>query len=386
LSDNNFKIVCVRLGAAPYKVGGGMKRFIEISKRWKKDADIYVLMHKQTFEWLKELGLDAKPFYLLNSKSFHEIFSPISGMIRFFMAKNSSFNCSYINVVCSLSHYLFDVIPSIKLKKMFKAKLVVYIHHLVPFSRKQSFIQNLLAYLQQLISLFLIKRYSDIVFVLNRITKEKLVNIGIPEKKIFVSFNGVDLDFIKKSIEGIDKKEFEGCFLGRLTPLKGVFDLIEIWKVVCECLPNAKLVIIGTGDDGCVTKLKNKINEWGLSENVFLLGYVREEEKYQLLKKSRVFLFPSHEEGWGLAVLEGMACGLPIVVYDIPPFREIYGETINLVKFKDIKKFGYTVIEILKDNKLQNSLSTKSINLAHKFNWKDIAIRELQIIKEMRVA
>lgn len=61
-----------------------------------------------------------------------------------------------------------------------------------------------------------------------------------------------------------------------------------------------------------------------MDNHITMLESVPDDYLYSLLKSSKVFVFPSHEEGWGIAVCEAMAAGLPIVAYDLAPFREFF--------------------------------------------------------------
>ncbi|MEM3642025.1 MAG: glycosyltransferase family 4 protein, partial [Candidatus Bathyarchaeia archaeon] len=119
-----------------------------------------------------------------------------------------------------------------------------------------------------------------------------------------------------------------------------------------------------------------------LSDNIFLLGFVQEKEKYQLMKKSKMFLFPSHEEGWGIAIVEAMACDACVVVYDVPPFNEIYGKAVMTVKNGDVKDFGEKVVEIIRNDELRNYICKVSRDFADAHDWEIIASREWEYIEK----
>lgn len=72
------------------------------------------------------------------------------------------------------------------------------------------------------------------------------------------------------------------------------------------------------------------IAEDRLEHNILIYGRCSDVKLYSLLKSSKVFIFPSFFEGWGIVVAEALACGLPVVAYDIPAIRENFGSCKNV--------------------------------------------------------
>src|SRR5690606_5524237 len=106
----------------------------------------------------------------------------------------------------------------------------------------------------------------------------------------------------------------------RLHSSKGIFDLIYIWEQVVKKMPEATLGIIGTGDNKTILRLQKLIKNKKLTNNIVLCGFLPNETAYSIIKGSTVFLFPSHEEGFGMVVGEVLALGVPTVTYDLPVF------------------------------------------------------------------
>ncbi|MEO8879437.1 MAG: glycosyltransferase [Gemmatimonadaceae bacterium] len=101
-------------------------------------------------------------------------------------------------------------------------------------------------------------------------------------------------------------------FLSRLHPVKNVELLLAAWPLVRMEHPDARLLIAGEGDAGYVHSLRAKASSLGDSVN--FLGFVEGLEKAKLLGESDLFVLPSLHENFGIAVLEALACGLPVVV------------------------------------------------------------------------
>jgi len=103
-------------------------------------------------------------------------------------------------------------------------------------------------------------------------------------------------------------------FVGRLTRKKRLDLLLNGFATVARDLPNAHLVIAGPDDEGVGRALQAGIAEHALERRVTLLGLVTGDLKVALLQRSRVFVLPSEDESFGVAVVEAMATGLPVIV------------------------------------------------------------------------
>jgi len=171
--------------------------------------------------------------------------------------------------------------------------------------------------------------------------------------------------------------------LGRLNYSKGIFDLIEIWEKVCAVIPQARLAIIGGGDKKIKEDLKKKITTLDLKNNIEVLGYLENKKAYSLLKSSKVFLFPSHEEGWGIVINEALACGLPVVSWDLPIYKPIFEDHIVQVKESDMENFSNEVIKLLENKELRNQIGSVGKEFIKKYSWDRITENEYQLIKNL---
>jgi len=194
-----------------------------------------------------------------------------------------------------------------------------------------------------------------------------------------VSSVGIDAKYFENIAKA--KPAYDGVFLARLSPSKGILDLIEIWKNVCGALPGAKLAVIGGGSEETKNALLGKIKDYSLDKNIDLLGFLEDEKAHSILKSGKVFLFPSHEEGWGIAIAEAMACELPVVSWNLPIYGEIFEKYILQIEENDIKHFAKKVIELLKNGDLAKETGQDGQNYIKKYSWDDVARKELEIIR-----
>ncbi|MEM3596869.1 MAG: glycosyltransferase [Candidatus Bathyarchaeia archaeon] len=224
-------------------------------------------------------------------------------------------------------------------------------------------------------------RRANAIIVVSRFTARSLRRSGVSNVKVFVSGNAVDIKLLENVKPSKDMKIYDAVFVGRISKEKGVFDLLEAWKRVVKAKSDAKLLIIGSGLE--LKLLKSAVALSSLEKNVFVRGRCADVELFRLLKQSKVFAFPSLFEGWGISVAEALACGLPVVAYDIPALREVFGKckSVFLVPVKDIDGLASRILEVLGKNVLEYEvLSFMSRSYVKRFSWERVASRDLEIL------
>ncbi len=144
--------------------------------------------------------------------------------------------------------------------------------------------------------------------------------------------------------------------IGRLIPRKGYEMLLAAWRGITE----ANLVIVGIGP--LKEKLENMIKKFDLAGRVQLLGYLKEEQKQQVLRAADAFVSASEHEGFGIVFLEAMEAGLPIVATDRGGHRDflIEGENAVFVPVGDEKQLRAAIGRVLREGQLRESLGANN--------------------------
>jgi len=130
-------------------------------------------------------------------------------------------------------------------------------------------------------------------------------------------------------------------------------------------------------------KLEEKIKREGLRENIIIAGWKEGKEKYKLMNKSRVFVYPSYYESWGVVIAEAMACALPVVAYHLPIYEEVFGEHIFTVEVGNYKKIAEKVLDILKDSQDYKEMIENAKNFVARYSWKEVAEHQLRNIVDI---
>lgn len=184
----------------------------------------------------------------------------------------------------------------------------------------------------------------DAVIALSHALKDELRAEGI-SVPIHVGTVGVDDHSSTRNPQPL----YDGIFVGRHTEEKGIFDLIDIWSRVNSARPGARMVTLGACTDAMRAELQRRLERLGLRDRVDIIGVVDERQKWSYYANSRVCVFPSRVEGWGIVPLEAYFAGIPVVAYDLGAYAEtIRGSAgADLIAMGDIDAFSVAILRRL---------------------------------------
>ena len=155
------------------------------------------------------------------------------------------------------------------------------------------------------------KRFFDLIITPSEVAKGVALSFNFDEDKVVVIPNGVDL----KRIEAVKPLNLTGhprlLYVGRLAPIKDIPTLLLAFRVVKNKYPSAKLYIVGEGPER--GKLERLAKRLGLADSVSFEGEVPTVKAYCYYKSCEVFVLPSLRESFGIALLEAMAAGIPVI-------------------------------------------------------------------------
>ena len=128
----------------------------------------------------------------------------------------------------------------------------------------------------------------------------------------------------------------------------------------------------------------NRVNELASGDkNIIRLGFVSQEELVQLYNLATVFVMSSLYEGFGLPILEAMACGCPVITSKEGSIPEVAGNSAFYVDAYDMGSVASGIRKVFDDQKLQEELSKKGLDRVKSFSWKEVARETLSVYESI---
>ena len=206
-------------------------------------------------------------------------------------------------------------------------------------------------------------------------TRDDLVRRGLRARDVTVIPNGIDLRWYAPDPAVPRYAAPSLLYVGRLKRYKRVDLVLEALAALRPRFPGIRLRVAGRGDD--LSRLQARAAALGVEGAVDFLGFVTEEEKRTLLRRSWVHVLTSAKEGWGITVVEAGACGTPTVASDAPGLRDSVrdGRTGVLVPHGDVPALTAALSRLLGDPGLRESLRRGAADFARGFGWDETAGR-----------
>ena len=258
------------------------------------------------------------------------------------------------------------------------ARKVSTVHDLVVYKFPKTLHERIL--LNQKRKLDLLKKSDDMVIAVSHNTKYDLMELlGIEEKNIAVVYEGVSNIFTPKVVP--PSHPYILC-VGTREPRKNLLFAVSAFAQLLSLFPDIRLKIagkIGWGDD-----VGNFIRQKNLGDKIELLGYVPDEELAVLYSGAQLFCYPSLYEGFGLPVLEAMACGCPVVTSNTSSLPEVAGDAALQVNPASIEEIAGAMEKVLNfsesDRKVYEEKGKKQASL---FTWEKAAQETLHVYERM---
>jgi glycosyltransferase involved in cell wall biosynthesis len=230
--------------------------------------------------------------------------------------------------------------------------------------------------------------YYDTIFTISDFSKRELSYFfpGVGNR-IFNTSIGIDYQkYYPPSIESINfirnkfnLPEHYFLFIGTLEPRKNLPFLLEVFYHLKDRHPELRLLLVGRLGWG--RKIVDEtINKLGLATQVRILGSVKDADLFSILRASEGLLFPSLYEGFGLPVIEAMACGVPVIASNTSSIPEAAGEAAMLLSPTDKYAWSNAIVKIVSDDTLRQKMKEEGFRQAMKFDWHNVAKRILKIL------
>lgn len=241
---------------------------------------------------------------------------------------------------------------------------------------------------QLMINCFL--QSADRIITVSECTKVDAIRLcGIEEEKITVIYEGVNPDFypVPPEITSAIRYHYNLperyiLFVGTIEPRKNLHFLLEVFQRLPNRKNNLKLVMVGK-KGWRYEDFFQKLKELGLENDIVFLGYIPDSDLPAIYSMAEVFVFPSLYEGFGLPVLEAMACGTPVICSNTSSLPEVAGEAALLLPPDNISEWIHALEHLLESKELRRDLSQRGLRQAARFTWHNTAFKTYKIYEEV---
>lgn len=285
------------------------------------------------------------------------------------------------NSGCSFLHATLTAPP-------FLTKPLVFTVHDLTMLRNPEFYDRLIRIRLEQTIRPAIKKAQMLICISDVVRQELQEDFGIPDDRVMVVHHGVDLAFtpisnarsvVRESL-GIDRPYL--LFVGQMKLRKNIVRILEAFACLRERGLDVALVLAGRR--GHTTEgMDDVIARHDLADHVIELGHVEDKILPALYSAAEAFVFPSLHEGFGLPVLEAMACGTPVLTSNTSALPEIAGDAALLVDPTSVDAIAEGLVRILTDNCLRNRLIEAGKTRASKFTWQAAAAQTMRAYERM---
>ena len=272
-----------------------------------------------------------------------------------------------------------------------RGKKVVTIHDMTLHAYPETVKKKTLWFLRQTLKQS-IKRADHIITDSEFSKKEILKYYDVSDSKISVVYCGGDFERFQplKNYEFLDstKKKYHipgeyFLYLGTLEPRKNLVRLIQAYAQLLKEKQDVPYLVLAGGKGWMYEEIFHTVTELGLEEKIIFTGYVNDDDVPVLMSSAFAFCFPSLYEGFGMPVLEAMACGTPVLTSANSPMEEFAGDTVVLVDALKIDSIKNGLLQLIISKEFRESISQRGLLKAKEYTWEKAGKQLMQVYQDV---
>jgi glycosyltransferase involved in cell wall biosynthesis len=237
-----------------------------------------------------------------------------------------------------------------------------------------------------------VKRARAVIAISESTRQDVIDLLGAPPERVHTVYCGTDQKF--QPLPATEIQAFKAArqlpdtfilYLGTLEPRKNVDGLIRAYASWREREPDAPPLIVAGGKGWYYNQIFELVESLNLTETIRFPGYIPQEELPLWYNATSLFVYPSHFEGFGLPVLEAMACGAPVITSTVSSLPEVAGRegAARLVSPTDDEALAQAMAELMAQADLRASMSERGLVQAAKFRWEKTARETVAIYQKV---
>lgn len=272
------------------------------------------------------------------------------------------------------SDLIFSPLPEAPIYK--NCRFIITVHDLIPlrFPRQLSPLTNYFRYLVPLI----LKEAVHIICDSDSTARDLKQFYKIQDKKVTtipLAYDAANFQFKDRALGNYF------LYIGRQDIYKNLRRLIIAFSQICNTT-DTELWLVGPQDPRYTPQLNNQIQHLGIDKRVRFLDYVPYTELPNLLGSALALAFPSLWEGFGLPMLEAMACGTPVIASNLSSLPEVAGDAAVLIDPYQVDELAAAMSMVANDAQLRNKLRKAGLEQAQKFSWDKTGRQTAEVLQK----
>ncbi|MFN3420616.1 MAG: glycosyltransferase [Armatimonadota bacterium] len=363
--------------------GGAERQLVQLARHWpRNDHHLRVVLLERKGVWLDELPINV-PCHALSPQMPSGSLVRILWALRLIPRLKRFFREHPCDIVLTFL-WLPTVLAAIALRRMPNSPLLVW--------SVQSDLERELAlhwdeWLRRWIVLtFLPKQVDHFIAISKGIRRKTQALLGIPDDRFTVIPNGIEMTRIREMSAMVDndqpkKSSLRLVTVGRLHPAKGIDVLLHALAKINHQGHSWECYILGDGPERL--RLMQLARELELDERISFVGY--ERNPYIWLRKADIFVSPSRWETFGIAIVEAMALGLPVIATATDGAVDIIDDGVDglLVPVEDASALADAITELMHNPSLRQRLGEKAKQKAQQFDAPLIAQQYAELLEQL---
>jgi glycosyltransferase involved in cell wall biosynthesis len=283
--------------------------------------------------------------------------------------------------------------PDFSLAPSLHARRVVTIHDLAYLIHPECALPGLIAYLNGVVSHAV--HAADAVIAVSELTAEDLTaRLGVPQEQITVIPLGVDGSFQPvrdATTRAALSQRYQLAYplvlaVGTIEPRKNYARLIEAFARSTREYGGPRMLAFAGRDGWLYDSVYEAVAHWDVGDRVRFLGYVPEADLPALYSTADLLAMPSLYEGFGLPMVEAMACGTPVLCSDGGALPEVAGDAALIVPHGDVEAIASGLIRLSGDGALRAELVARGLERARQYTWMAAARAHLALYHQIAEA
>lgn len=229
-------------------------------------------------------------------------------------------------------------------------------------------------------------RSSRVIVAVSESTRRDIVQrYGIPPEHVRVVYPGYDPDIftIGERERCVSREDSYLLYVGNLLPHKNLLTLLDALAILRRRYP-ARLIIRGDGQPVYAQSVRGRVETLGLGDAVSFKAYAGDGALRDLYARAACLVLPSLHEGFGLPVLEAMACGTPVITSSSSSLPEVGGDAALRVDPLDTIDLSDAMYRVLADRDLREDLRDRGLKWVRAFSWRRTAEQISRLLDEVQ--